>query len=418
MAQDKKSKTVDRLQCPIIPVGQIGFHCETSWSGPNKKVVLLIGDSGIGKTTELDRYVREDMKVKSLLLAMANFIEGAEWGCMIPDQELDRLHAVLADFLQEIQDSPEPGVLIMDDIGRCDDRVLKHIFSLVDSRMRKFMQFHLPDNWCVALTMNPASGSYDTSTKFRDPAIRRRLRYFWVEATGEEYLHYATQRKKMLPVLVKYLRSNPGVIHDVKTRDNYDGPYGCPAAWDDVDDVLKGMIAVGGGRTGVGSLSKKHMALLEPTLASMVGLGTARQVAEFLQKNVGAIDPEELLRKYANRRSNVHRQVVFHMGAGNNTVLSELLHAVALNLRTYPDAQEVVPSLALFLEDLANAGMKDLMQVFFRKLRPEAGDSDEYKSYLEGVGKMMFSDPSFKGAARALLSGLSRMRDDFNAQTP
>lgn len=412
MAKDEKATYIDRLQAPIIPVAAIGFHCKTSWLGPKKKVPVFVGDSGVGKTTEIERVITEDMGWHAEIVPMANFTESAEWGTMIPDEKMTALYPLIANFLQEILDSEKPGVLVLDDVGRCDDRVLKHIFSLVDTRMRKFMQFRLPPEWAVALTMNPATGLYDSSPKFRDPAIRRRLRWFWVDPSAEDFLRYAAKKKRMFPPLLHCLRSIPSVIHDVRTRDANEGPYGCPAAWDDVDDVIKGMLKHPDAAS-LGGLSRKQMEMLEQTVGSMVGMPTAALVVSYLEKNEGAVDPQELLVKYYKKQSAVRRKVLFHLEQCNNAVISELTAAVALALKDQPKPETVSASLAVFLDDLQNAGMRDLMQIFFRCLRPVPSDTVAYRDYLEKLGKLMHQQPAFKNAAEALRDGMTRVKDDL-----
>ena len=414
MSQTERAKFTDRLQAPIIPVSAIGFHCKSSWSGPHKKVPIFVGDSGVGKTTEVVRVVREDLKWMCQVVPMANFTEGAEWGTMVPDEGMTVLLPLVANFLKEIVDSGKPGVMLLDDVGRCDDMVLKHIFSLVDTRMRRFMQFTLPDTWGVALTMNPASGLYDASPKFRDPAVRRRLRWFWVEPAAEDYMKYARDVKRMFPPLYKFLRSNPTLIHDVKTRDLYEGPYGCPATWDDVDDVIKAMLK-NPKDSSMGSLSHKQKAFLESTLASMVGTSVGTSLADFIEKNVGAVDPAEVLEKYHKPASQVRRQIRFFLEQGNNTVISELITALCVVLKERPDPEAITPPLAAFIDDLQQAGMRDLMQVFFRQLKAAPTDDPEYRKYLERLGAYMFRDPAFKRASNGLQAGASRVKDDLRA---
>ena len=401
------SEVQERFRAPVISINSIEYHLKTSLMSPHKLVPIFLGDSGMGKTMEVTRVIEDVLGQKLCLVPMANFTESAEWGTMVPNEDLTKLIPMVAEFLTEIENSGEPGVLLLDDIGRADDRVLKHIFSLVDSRMRKFMQFDLPEKWGVVLTMNPGGALYDASPRFRDPAIRRRLRFFWVENKPQDFLAYA-ERKSFYPPLLRFLRANPSLIHETRGRDHFEGPYGCPASYEDVNTVLCALAD-----TERNALFEEDRIELENTIASIIGRPIATQLAKQLEESLFSTDPRDLLFRYT-AQSKIRQRVLEYTERGGSNVLSESIRAIGITLRGQPGPiGRVAECLAFFLLDLAENGMCDLVQMFWRDAAP-TGDSwkDGYVDYLEALSAAMHKDPRFLEMRDFLAKAQKNLRQD------
>lgn len=64
-----------------------------------------------------------------------------------------------------------PGILLIDDFNRADDRILRGIMPLL--LQKEMVSWALPDNWIIILTANPDGGNYAVTTV--DDALLSRM---------------------------------------------------------------------------------------------------------------------------------------------------------------------------------------------------------------------------------------------------
>ena len=135
--------------------------------GRKRIPVCIWGRHGIGKTQLIEDYAKDNgyafkyvapaqFEEMGDLLGMPKIIDGAtvfiapEW----------------------VPKSNEPGILLIDDVNRADDRILRGIMQLLQNY--ELVSWKLPPNWHIILTANPDGGDYSV-TPMDDAMITRMM---------------------------------------------------------------------------------------------------------------------------------------------------------------------------------------------------------------------------------------------------
>ena len=84
-----------------------------------------------------------------------------------------------------------PGILLLDDLNRADDRILRGLMPLLQGY--GMVSWKLPPSWRIVCTANPDDGSYSVSTL--DPAIMTRLMHVHLEFDATAWSQWARERK-------------------------------------------------------------------------------------------------------------------------------------------------------------------------------------------------------------------------------
>jgi len=135
--------------------------------GVGRTPVCIWGVHGIGKTALVEEIaVRNDWKFA--YVAPAQF------------EEMGDLHGLpvitgeTTDFAQPdwVPTEPGPGILLLDDFNRADDRILRGIMQLL--QRSELVSWSLPDDWHIIVTANPEGGDYSV-TPLDDAMLTRML---------------------------------------------------------------------------------------------------------------------------------------------------------------------------------------------------------------------------------------------------
>jgi hypothetical protein len=124
------------------------------------------GTHGIGKT-QLVRDFAKANQWKLVSLAPAQF---EEMGDLIGMPQIEAGRTVLRKPAWVPEDFG-PGILLLDDFNRADDRILKGLMPLLQAG--KLISWSLPPDWHIVLTANPDEGDYYVTPL--DPAMLTRM---------------------------------------------------------------------------------------------------------------------------------------------------------------------------------------------------------------------------------------------------
>ena len=123
----------------------------------NKKSPICIwGTHGIGKT-EMVQQVAEDLGYQWAYIAPAQFEEMGDLVGM-PSIEKGRTVFSSPDW---VPTKEGPGILLIDDVNRADDRILRGIMQLLQNY--ELVSWKLPNLWQIVLTANPDGGDYSVT---------------------------------------------------------------------------------------------------------------------------------------------------------------------------------------------------------------------------------------------------------------
>lgn len=144
--------------------------------------ICVWGTHGIGKTESIINFAQE-RGYQSIYVAPAQFEEMGDLHgipeVFDPNPELPnhgnqltiyRPPQWLKDAIQNTSD--QPGVLILDDFNRADERILQGCMQLL--QMHALFSWKLPANWQILLTANPENGDYKV-TELDDAMLTRML---------------------------------------------------------------------------------------------------------------------------------------------------------------------------------------------------------------------------------------------------
>lgn len=148
------------------------------------------GMHGIGKT-ELVRDFAIENEYKFVYIAPAQFEEMGDLIGMpqIKDiNEKSTTHFVAPDW---VPSDDGPGILLIDDINRADDRILRGIMQLLQNY--ELVSWTLPKDWMIIATANPDGGDYSVTTM--DDAMLTRMVHVSMEFNAKTWARWAEKNE-------------------------------------------------------------------------------------------------------------------------------------------------------------------------------------------------------------------------------
>jgi hypothetical protein len=154
--------------------------------GLKKTPICIWGTHGIGKT-ELVHQVAQENGYDFVYIAPAQFEEMGDLVGM-PSIEGNRTVFRSPDWVPV---NPGKGILLIDDVNRADDRILRGVMQLLQNY--ELVSWKLPAGWQIVLTANPDGGDYSV-TPMDDAMLTRMMHItmkfdvktwaFWAEKNG------------------------------------------------------------------------------------------------------------------------------------------------------------------------------------------------------------------------------------------
>lgn len=152
-------------------------------NGRKRIPVCIWGHHGIGKTELVEGYAKKngfDFKY----VAPAQF---EEMGDMLGMPKIigDETVFVAPEW---VPTQPGPGILLIDDVNRADDRILRGIMQLLQNY--ELVSWKLPEDWHIVLTANPDGGDYSVTPM--DDAMLTRMMHVTMEFDVKAWAKWAT----------------------------------------------------------------------------------------------------------------------------------------------------------------------------------------------------------------------------------
>lgn len=272
---------------------------------------VLVGESGLGKTQIYGQVARKmGYKVNPIHTAQYNLM-----GAGIPRKATGQYFQIAVPDI-----FPKPGdkaIVLFDELNRGLKHAIAMFFTMLEDG--RVFDYILPPECIVAAAMNPADASYAVTAIEKEPAIRRRVKFFWVQPNSVDWLQYAATdafhyngvgpaaKRPCHPSVLAFFRAFPKLIYDVKAKDA-GKQYLCPATIETIsedayllenagytltDEFARSRFAASIGLTGMEQLTayiKDHTALVE---ASDV-LYNPRTAAEGVKKLIDNSQQEKL----------------------------------------------------------------------------------------------------------------------------
>lgn len=174
-----------------VPIGpQLGRLLDTAYEA--RLPVLLSGPHGIGKSAYVAAWARArglEARALDLSLLEATDLTG------IPYVERARTHFAAPAFLP--CPSEGPGVLVLEELNRCDRSVRQPCLQLLTAR--RLNDYELPPDCFLVACVNPADGTYDVDEL--DPALASRFLSLTVAPDRTSWLAWARSEGLYAPLL-------------------------------------------------------------------------------------------------------------------------------------------------------------------------------------------------------------------------
>lgn len=162
--------------------------------GQRATPVLIWGTHGLGKTQSVMDYAREN-NWKIAYCAPAQFEEMGDLHglptLMDPDKTISGDEYTIYSPPEWVPKEQGPGILLLDDINRADDRMLRGVMQLLQNF--EMLSWKLPPQWQIVATANPDNGDYSVTPM--DDAMLTRMMHVtlnfdakiwaeWAQSTG------------------------------------------------------------------------------------------------------------------------------------------------------------------------------------------------------------------------------------------
>lgn len=153
--------------------------------------ICIWGTHGIGKT-ELVRDLAKERGYQFVYVAPAQFEEMGDLLGM-PQIAQTTTKGEVTQFVapEWVPQQPGPGILLLDDVNRADDRILRGIMQLLQNY--ETISWAMPQQWLLVLTANPDGGDYSVTTL--DDAMLTRMLHITLEFEVKAWARWAEHAK-------------------------------------------------------------------------------------------------------------------------------------------------------------------------------------------------------------------------------
>jgi hypothetical protein len=174
--------------------------------------LCIWGLHGIGKT-ELVRDLARRRGCDFVYVAPAQFEEMGDLVGM-PKIVEDPLLGAVTHFAppEWVPVKEGPGILLLDDINRADDRILRGLMQLMQNY--ELVSWSLPQRWLIIMTANPDGGDYSVTTM--DDAMLTRMLHITMEFDVRAWARWA-ERAGIDPRGIQFVLSYPELINGRRT---------------------------------------------------------------------------------------------------------------------------------------------------------------------------------------------------------
>jgi hypothetical protein len=175
--------------------------------GGRKTPICIWGDHGIGKTQTVETYALAN-GYKFAYIAPAQF---EEMGDLLGMPTIENHETV---FVQPewVPREEGPGILLIDDVNRADDRILRGIMQLLQNY--ELVSWRLPKNWHIILTANPDGGDYSVTPM--DFAMLTRMMHITLSFDVKRWALWA-EKNQVDPRGISFVLTYPEVISGERT---------------------------------------------------------------------------------------------------------------------------------------------------------------------------------------------------------
>lgn len=152
--------------------------------GRKRIPICIWGRHGIGKTELVEQYAKNN-EYAFRYIAPAQFEEMGDLLGM-PKVTHDETIFVAPEWVPK---SNGPGILLIDDVNRADDRILRGIMQLLQNY--ELVSWKLPPDWHIILTANPDGGDYSVTPM--DDAMITRMMHITMTFDAKAWAKWATK---------------------------------------------------------------------------------------------------------------------------------------------------------------------------------------------------------------------------------
>jgi extradiol dioxygenase family protein len=163
----------------------IKVNRKTEANGNRKTPVCIWGSHGIGKTELVEDFAKSH-GLQMAYVAPAQFEEMGDLLGM-PQIVENKTHFAPPEW---VPNQNGPGILLIDDVNRADDRILRGIMQLLQNY--ELASWKLPPDWHIILTANPDGGDYSVTPL--DDAMLTRMRHITMEFDVKEWAKWAEKK--------------------------------------------------------------------------------------------------------------------------------------------------------------------------------------------------------------------------------
>jgi hypothetical protein len=170
--------------------------------------VCIWGTHGIGKTEIVTDLARE-MGIAFAYLAPAQFEEMGDLLGMPYVTKEGQTSFAAPDWVPQ---EPGPGVLLIDDVNRADDRILRGIMQLL--QRHELMSWELPEKWHIVMTANPEGGDYSVTPL--DASFITRMHHVSLQWDLASWVRWA-EGKSVDERAIQFVMMHPEVVDGRQT---------------------------------------------------------------------------------------------------------------------------------------------------------------------------------------------------------
>jgi len=272
-------------------------------AGNPRTPACIWGRHGIGKT-EIVQALAAEMGYEFVYIAPAQF---EEMGDLVGMPGIEGGHTVFR-APDWVPTADGPGILLIDDVNRADDRILRGIMQLLQNY--ELVSWKLPPRWHLILTANPDGGDYSVTPM--DDAMLTRMMHITLDFDLREWARWA-ERNDIDTRGINFVLTYPDAITGNRTT---------PRTLVQFFESIKGIDAL-----------DESLALVRMLADACLDEQTATAFIAYVNQDLKALmEPQDICeaRSFENQVAKPLRQTV-----AKGTLRVDLLATIATRLSNY-----------------------------------------------------------------------------------